>query len=66
MNLWSNSQWLSCIVGNLGADVSCESDNFRRSDEVVLILIYGGNNKQYGTFNKYDNKTKKENKNMVQ
>lgn len=53
-------------MGNLGADVSCESDNFRRSDEVVLILIYGGNNKQYGTFNKYDDKTKKENKNMVQ
>lgn len=39
-------------MGNLGADVCCESDNFRRSDEVVLILIYGGNNKQYETFNK--------------
>lgn len=42
------------------------SVNFKRRDEVFLILTSGGNNKQYGTFNKYKDKTKKENKNMVQ
>ena len=29
-------------MGNVGANVCRESDSFKRSDEVFLILIYGG------------------------